>query len=207
MPESELTARAPVTLDRVIGCYNSAEYWARALPHYADRQQRWADIFSIFAGVVTAATGLAIWPVLTGVTADKVIAVTPGTVLYSVVVLAAAISALLPRIFSFGEMAGHARELASQYGSLVGDLRDLKGQADFDPDAARAVVEAFDKAKAKKDALRRLPNREKEEATWAVDRTKRAQAEAVAAEAELKAATAQNALAKERHEDRADRVI
>ena len=207
VPDSELTARAPVTRDRVEGCYASAKYWARALPHYADREQRNADLCGLLAGIFSAITGLAIWPLVTGVTEGTTVsAITPGTILFSGVALAAAIVALLPRIFNFGEMAGGSRELASRYGAMVGGLQDLLGPQEFDPIAARPVVEEFEETKAKKDALRRLPNRDAEEARWARDRVTRSQAEAAAAEAEVKAVQARKALAKARAGDRPEPV-
>lgn len=196
VPDSELTARAPVTRDRVEGCSTSARYWARALPHYADKEQRWADVCSLLAGVISAITSLAIWPLVTGVADNKVDSVTVGAIVFSGFALAAAIVALLPRVFNFGEMAGGARELATRYGSMVGELRDLLGEPEFDPFAARPIVDEFEKTKAKKDALRRLPNRDEDEAKWARDRATRSQAEAAAAEAELKAVQARNALAR-----------
>jgi len=198
VPDSERTTRAPVTRERVEQCYSSAGYWARALPHYADREQMWADACSLGAGIISAVTSLAIWPLLTGVSGTQVTTVSPGAILFSAAALAAAVIALLPRVFSFGEMAGHARELASGYGSMVGDLEDLVLEREFDPVAARPVVERFEATKAKKDALRRLPNRDADEARWARGRASRAEAETAAAEVEVKAVKARRALARER---------
>ena len=196
--DSEHTARAPISKRRVEQCYTSAGYWARALPLYADHEQWKADVCSLVAGIITALTGLAIWPLVTGVSDNKVTVVNPGTLLFSGAALLAAIVALLPRIYNFGEMAGHARELASSYGSLVGDLEDLYLEPVFDPVAARPVVEAFEKAKAKKDALRRLPNRERDETKWSAERRARDEAEVASSEVELKALKARRAVAAER---------
>lgn len=201
VPDAELTARAPVTKDRTEECWGSARYWARALPAYADREQRKADWSSLLAGIIAAVTGLGIWPLLTGVSDNQPTAITPGAILFSLAALAAAILALLPRIYNFAEMAGAARELASRYGALIGALEDIVLQPAFDPIAARPVVEEFEATKAKKDALRRLPNRDQEETTWAGDRTLRAKAETAAAEEELKAVKAKRALSKARAEE------
>jgi hypothetical protein len=206
VPDSERTLRAPITKDRVEQCYASAAYWARALPHYADSEQSKADWCSLIAGVAAAITGLGIWPLL-GINDGKVTELNPWTLAFSGLALVAAIAALLPRIYNYGEMAGHAREVGTRYGTLVGALEDLVLESPFDPIAARAVVDEFEATKAKKDSLRRLPNRDAEEARWARDRTIRAQADAAATAEELKAVQVRRQLARERAAEQAGQQI
>ena len=75
----------------------------------------------------------------------------------------AAICALVPRVKNYGELAGAARELASRYGSLEGDLLDLSKADPVDQERARTIVTDFQATKEKKDALRGLPDRTKVE--------------------------------------------
>jgi hypothetical protein len=63
---------------------------------------------------------------------------------------------------NYAEMAGKAREVATAYGPLVGDLLDCleEAEASKGSDASRrSVVDAFQATKAKKDELRYLPVR------------------------------------------------
>src|SRR6185312_2045221 len=135
----------------------SATFWTRELPIYADGRQRWADAWAIAAGILAAATSLAIFPVLGDDSSDL------EKVVVSVVAFAAAICALIPRIRNYGELAGQARELASRYGSLKGDLLDLSKADPVDQERARTIVTEFQAAKEKKDSLRGLPDRTKVE--------------------------------------------
>jgi hypothetical protein len=147
----------PVSRERVETCLRSATFWVVALPKYADRQQRKADLWAIAAGVLAALTGLAIFPVLTDSSTDL------EKVLVSLVAFVAAICALVPRVMNYAEFAGQARELSSRYGGVVGDLTDLAQAKSYDSEMARRVVEAFEAIKENKDALRGLPDRAAEE--------------------------------------------
>jgi len=153
----EETHGVPVSKDRIAVCLASATFWTRELPIYADGRQRWADAWAIAAGILAAATSLAIFPVLGDDSSDL------EKVVVSVVAFAAAICALIPRIRNYGELAGQARELASRYGSLEGDLLDLSKADPVDQERARTIVTEFQAAKEKKDSLRGLPDRTKVE--------------------------------------------
>jgi hypothetical protein len=188
-PEAaSVVVRAPVTKERVLECLESAGFWVKALPKYADSQQFWADVCGIVAGLVSAVMGLAIWPVLTGVDQSGITELTPGAWLFSGAALLAASIALVPRILNFGEMAGQARELTSRYGSVLGALEDVAWADRFDPIAARPAVDEFESTKVKKDGLRRLPNKEKMLEKWAKERRVTAETTAASAEAERLAA-------------------
>ncbi|KGN36046.1 hypothetical protein N798_01140 [Knoellia flava TL1] len=139
--------------------------WARELPRYANWQQSKADWWSLAAGILAAVTGLSVFPVLddTSTTTEKGI-VALGALLSS-------ICALVPRVKNYGEMAGQARELSTTYGPLVGRLLDSLVQAEAgtaDQGSLRAVMDDFDRAKARKDTLRFLGR----ESARAADRTR-----------------------------------
>jgi hypothetical protein len=149
----EALAVVPVSKERVESCLRSATFWVAALPRYADRQQRKADVWAITSGGLAAFTGLAIFPAINDTSTDL------QKAFVSLFAFAAAICALVPRVMNYAEMAGQARELSSRYGGVVGDLVDLARAKTFSPEAARPVVEAFESIKEKKDGLRGLPDR------------------------------------------------
>jgi hypothetical protein len=143
----------PVSRERLEACRESAKRWAGELPRYADRNQLKADFWAISAGLLAAITSLAIFPVLgegSG-TLEKT------TV--SVVALASAVCALVPRVKGYGEQAGTARVLAAQYGSVYGRLLDLVKDGSDNQHAAKAVVAEYQSIKEKKDVLRELTTR------------------------------------------------
>jgi hypothetical protein len=162
MPTTSTLTRTevpPVTAERVSECFKSAVFWADRLPRYANWMQRRADFWAVFAGIVTAVTGLAIWPVLgdSPSTTDKLI-VSAGALL-------GALCALVPRVMNYGERAGAARELTSRYGAVLGRLEDLHHSdvAKF-PDEARKAIAEFETIKTKKDELRQVGSRREIEA-------------------------------------------
>jgi hypothetical protein len=138
---------APVCRERVVECLGSASYWVEELPRYADRNQRKADWWALVSGCLAALTSLAIWPVLT----DSSTWWQKGLV--SAAAFAAAVCALVPRIWNFAEHAGQARELSSRYGELKGSLKDLAYAPKYEDSIARDVVARFQSTKEKKDAL------------------------------------------------------
>lgn len=149
-PTANSVARSHLAL-----CRESAELWSEELPRYADLRQRWADGWAITGGLLATVTGLAVWPVLSNssTTIEKTL-ITVGAVL-------AALANLMPRVRGDAELAGQARELASQYGALTGQFETLLARArangGFVPAGqAREALEAFGAVKAKKDALRYL---------------------------------------------------
>jgi hypothetical protein len=112
-----------------------------------------ADRFAIFAGFLSAVTGLSVWAVWAN---------SPEwywQLLVAVVALLASLCALVPRVKNWAEQAGLARELASQYGRLVGDLTDLTNLQVIDQVRAGRVVDDFQITKEKKDQLRGLRDR------------------------------------------------
>lgn len=145
----------PISQGRLRMCQESADYWARELPKYAGRQQSKADRWAIASGFVAALTGLSVFPTVEN-------GGTWQTVAVSVAAFLAAAFALVPRVKNYGEMAGKAREIATLYGPLRGELLDAyeemcDGQG---TDAARrAVIDRFQAARARKDELRYLPVR------------------------------------------------
>ena len=118
---------------------------------YADSRQLRADFWAIAAGLLAALTSLSIFPVLGDNSTDL------QKWAISIVAFLAAICALIPRVKNYGELAGQARELASRYGSLEGDLLDLSKTDPIDQERARTIVTEFQATKEKKDGLRGLP--------------------------------------------------
>lgn len=162
MTTSDSDESLPVSHDRLTTCKRSAEFWANHLDVYADRMSTKADSWSIFAGIFAALTAAAIWPVLgdTPTTEEKVIV--------SLGAMVSALCALVPRVMNYGERAGAARELRSGYGAILGRFTDLLDldlvtANKYQAEAHRAVTD-FQTLKEKKDALRRVGNREEIEA-------------------------------------------
>lgn len=154
----QTTATGVVSAARLNECLASASFWAQELPRYANRRQLWADTWAIVSGTLATVTGLAVWPVMTdgSSTADKVL-ITAGALL-------SGFAALMPRIKNYGELAGQAREMASTYGTLVGEFGDLVDLAAANsghvPAAtAQSAIAAFDTVKAQKDGLRYLQDK------------------------------------------------
>ena len=178
MANATIATGIPVSSERVVLCQRSAIFWVDELPRYADRQQRAADTWAIAAGVLAALTSLSIWPVL-GQDSSPF-----AKFIISAVALLAAICALVPRVKNYGELAGQARELSSQYGSLVGDLTDLANMKPLDQQLAQALIARFQSTKEKKDALRGLPDRARVEIELADMTVKVEQAKTRLADAE-----------------------
>jgi hypothetical protein len=154
MPKKEQSEPVPVCPERIAICLSSAKTWAAELPRLADRKQRAADTWAILAGILAAVTSLSIWPLVTDSSS------TPVKVVVSAFALASAVCTLVPRIKNYSETAGQARELAGKYGSLLGQLTDLHALGEkLNQGEALRVVTEFEATKAKKDALRGLPQK------------------------------------------------
>jgi hypothetical protein len=95
---------------------------ASGLPGFANRCQAKADRLAVSAGALSAATSLSIWATLQQTPAwwAKVVVASAA--------LVAAILALLTRIYNWGGVASEARQLASKYGHLYGDLLEIEGK-------------------------------------------------------------------------------
>ena len=177
MTVSSDAPRVSVTRERIATCLDSAQFWARELPRYADRMQRLADAWSIAAGVLAALASLSVFPLLSTSAADW------GRWVVAAAALLAAVCAMIPRVRSYGELAGQAREVSSRYGRLTGDLMDLARGPALDQERARYVVTEFQATKEKKDSLRGLPDRSKVEVEFAESSRRAAEAKRKAAEA------------------------
>ncbi len=118
--------------------------------------QRAADWFAITASLLGTLTSLAVWTTL----ADNPNSIAQLSV--SVVALLGAAGAAFPRVRNYGEAAGTARELASQYGTLLGRLIDAQLVASDSTmnDAVRNLVGDFESLKARKDQLVPYPAKE-----------------------------------------------
>ncbi|ALV35570.1 hypothetical protein [Streptomyces sp. CdTB01] len=93
---------------------------ASALPHYAKRCQSRADLVTTCSNCLAALTGLTIW---------ATVQATPAwwaKVLVAFAALLSAVLGFLPAIYKWGDKAKAARDLASRYGHLYGDLLKLE---------------------------------------------------------------------------------
>jgi hypothetical protein len=114
----------PVSAERIRNCLRSASFWVNELPRYADRQQQRADSWAILAGVLASLTSLAIFPVLTETTTPLAKAIV------SAVALLAAICALIPRVKNYAELAGQARAVVTEFGTIKEKrVRNDQGEA------------------------------------------------------------------------------
>jgi hypothetical protein len=105
--------------------------------------QTTADRYSIGAALLAAITSLTVWTTLTNRPDWK------AQLAVSIMALATAAVATFPRVRHYAEVAGKAREPATQYGGLYGRLLDV-AQVYGDPqyeDAIRVVIKDFDAVK------------------------------------------------------------
>jgi hypothetical protein len=153
-------AAPPVSERRVEECLDSASFWAEILAYHADGLQKRADTWSISAGLLAAIAGLSAWKLVTDQTTARW-----AIVLTSGLALAAAISALVPRIKNYAENAALSRELAARYGQSKGLLTDTLAwmkSSKANETVVRAVVADYEAIKKSKDSMRYVPIRSKE---------------------------------------------
>ena len=146
----------PVSPGTVVACLNSTRYWDAVLPEYASDMQRRADRWAIFSGALSAVGGLGVWATISH---D---ARTWAQFAVSGIAFLGAIAALVPRVKSYGEMAGQARQLVTSYGRLEGLLYDAVGwpPGTGHDGVVRKVIDDFNAVKASKDTtLRHLPRK------------------------------------------------
>ena len=156
-PGGAPAATPPVSERRVEECLQSASFWAEILAYHADGLQKRADTWSISAGLLAAIAGLSAWKLVTDQTTARW-----AIVLTSALALAAAISALVPRIKNYAENAALSRELAARYGQskgLLTDTLDWMKSSQANQAVVRAVVADFEAIKKSKDSMRYVPIR------------------------------------------------
>jgi hypothetical protein len=95
---------------------------ASGLPRFANRNQSRANLLTATSNTLAALTSLAIWATLQSSPAwwAKIVVASAA--------LASAVLGFLPRIYQWNERAAEARQLASEYGHLYGDLLEIKGR-------------------------------------------------------------------------------
>ena len=148
---------ADISQPRLTECIESARFWANNLNSYSDKMQSLADRYAITASLISTVTGLAAW---------GMIAASPkmwAQVLLGVLAFAAAAVALIPKVRGYGECAVKAAPLSTEYGKVLGDLQDALSELQSGSPKAqtdsRAAVDAFQKTKEKKDALKPFPRK------------------------------------------------
>jgi hypothetical protein len=160
MTNKDSEPELPVTRERLTECIDSARFWAseEALLHFANSMQNRADLFAITSALLASVTSLSVWTVLSG--SPTWIA----QLVVAVVALVSAATAVVPRVRKYGEAAGKARELATQYGGLLGELTDAQAVVEQPKweGVVRHIVDRFQSVKARKDQLAPYPHNEKE---------------------------------------------
>jgi hypothetical protein len=152
---------ATVSEQRVAECIPSARFWANHLNSYSEQMQSRADIYAIIASLISTITGLTAWQMIA--TSPKLWA----QVLVAVMAFAAAVVAFIPKVKGYNDCAVKSAPLSTEYGKVYGDLLDALSELQSgNPNAqfhAQAAVDAFQRAKEKKDALRPFPRKLEQE--------------------------------------------
>ncbi|MFE0523152.1 hypothetical protein [Streptomyces sp. NPDC058954] len=99
-----------------------ADEKASGLPQYANRCQSRADFISACSNTLAALTGLTIWATVQTDPAWW------AKVLVALAALSSAVLGFLPSIYHWSDKATKARQLASEYGHLYGELLKAKGK-------------------------------------------------------------------------------
>ncbi len=150
---------APVSLERVQRCLESADFWEEQLGKYGMDARARADRWSWISVGGSTLTGLAVWSTLAASTAW------PAVLIVSVVAFVSALAGAAPKIGRYEDTAKDAAALASRYGHVIGELTDVKEalvDSDSRPEiqtAARMAVASFEEVKKDKDALSPISHR------------------------------------------------
>jgi hypothetical protein len=155
MPPPATPELPTVSQPRVEECERSARFWALELAPWADEMSALADRYAIVAAILSALSGLAVWPVIEGLPGLK------GRIIVSVVALASSVSILIPKIRGYAECAKSAFSIGERYGDVLGALVDAREKfVAKDPNApmlGRLAVEKFQEVRKAKEALKPYP--------------------------------------------------
>ena len=148
----------PVSAARANECRASAAFWAGpdGLPAYAARMQSRSNLLAILTAVLGAISSLSVWTLLSN---------DPGwqaQLAVSLVALATVVTGTLGKMRNYGQAAGQAQELSSQFGHIKGALMDLEPVLSKPEYVATVqdVVLKYEAIKARKDALNPIPKKE-----------------------------------------------
>jgi hypothetical protein len=144
-----------VSETRVKECEVSARFWASEIGSYAQHMRELADRYAIVSALLSTLTGLGVWSILAASNRW------PAVLAVSLVALAAAAVALIPKNKGFGACAEAAASLEPRYGHILGDLKDALELLKRDPAAGQALalqaVTDFEQVKAAKATLKPYP--------------------------------------------------
>jgi hypothetical protein len=125
--------------------------------HYASDLQQKADIYAIAAALLSAITGLAVWPLIASSTSLW------AKLIVSVMALTSTVVAIVPKTFNYADGSRTATKLAVEYGHHIGTLNDalysLKKGIYVDEAALNRIRDAFEVTRAEKEALRPFPEK------------------------------------------------
>jgi hypothetical protein len=118
--------------------------------------RRRADRYAITAALLSTLTGLGVWSTLAASTDWWAV------LIVSIVALAAAVAAIVPKAKGYVECAAVAAALAPRYSQVMGELQDaatwLEQAESGAHDRADAAVKKFEGIKSEKDSLKTLPS-------------------------------------------------
>jgi len=141
-----------VSTERLETCIYSAQFWATNLGRFAEQIRKRADNYTIASVILSAVTGLGVWPMLAASTEW------PAKLAVSIVALATTVVTTIPRIKGYAECAPVAQELGRRYGRVLGQLMDAREmlRKGHPEDALKAIAE-FEEIRAAKQALKPYP--------------------------------------------------
>ncbi len=144
-----------VSVNRLIGCQFSAQFWAANLPGYGARMQTLADRYTIAASLISTVTGLAAWGTITTSAGAW------GEALVGGMAFVAAAVAIIPKYKNYGDCAVKASLISKDYGEVLGRLADvIVAMSSRKPGShaeAVRIVEQFEAIRARKQDLRPFP--------------------------------------------------
>lgn len=145
----------PISENRIIDCIVSAEFWASSLPLHSGDMRKRADYFAIASSFLSAITALGIWSTFAASTSW------PAVLGVSLVAIASAIVAQVPKIKGYAKCAEDSARLSSRYGNVLGELKDslemLRNGHQEGPYYAFKAINTFEGIKREKDALQPYP--------------------------------------------------
>ena len=147
---------ANVSEQSLTECIVSAEFWATHLNLYSANMQALADRYAIITSLISAVTGLGAWGTIAASTKWW------GQAVVGVMAFAAAIVALIPKQRGYGECALKAAPLSTEYGRVLGPLRNAQAELKSgNPNAqthSQEAIAAFNDVRQKKNDLKPFPS-------------------------------------------------
>lgn len=133
----------------------SCVYWSEHLSSYGAKMRSRSDNFAIAAAIISTITGAAIWA-----TVSQSAEIWAQAIVTAMAV-AAAVTALVPKLKGYSDCATNAPAIASKYGRYLAKLRrahdDLNAGIDGAAERAWAAVDVFYDIREEKEKLTPYP--------------------------------------------------